>query len=317
MTIASGKKTGVNHVKMVATLTAAQRDALLGRLAESRDIKGPKDSNHQNSKAPIYFKNQSGMEVPPYACMQVVGTTESGGQNYLLIEQPKDGDGTNGWYVFNSHCRVADGDKGLCHDGVLVRSLTEGSPSAGEKVSPQAGSWYVTTGSLFPVAGPDDIADGVYRIFVNGGGGGGKMVMFTIDDVYGAASSSSEFCADKKRDAKDRYKATCVKVSCGSGPPETDENGQFEVVDYLGFLVGREEADVIGKTGMATYMGDCEGYDECEWVITWIDWFRERTVMTGFTMGDTSLCFKFENVKVWDHCKLPDECIPLTDCEEY
>jgi hypothetical protein len=317
MTISSGKNTGVNHAKLVATLTAAQRDALLGKLAESRDIKAPKDSNHQNSSAPIYFQNQSGMEVPPYACMQVVGTTESGGQNYLLIEQPADGDGTNGWYVFNGHCRVADGDKGLCHDGVLVRSLTEGSPSAGDKVSPQANSWYVAEGSLFPVAGADDIADGVYRIFVAGGGGGGKEVMFTIDEVYGTAIRESDLCDDRLRDAKDRYKATCVKVSCGTGAPATDEDGTFEVVDYLGFLTGRDESDVIGKTGLASYMGSCDGYGECEWVITWIDWFRERTVIVGFTLTDDSLCFEFENVKVWDHCELPDQCIALTDCEDY
>ena len=317
MSISSGKTTGVRHTRLVAALTAAQRDALLGRLAQSRDIKAPKDSNHQNSSAPIYFQNQSGMEVPPYACMQVVGTTESGGQNYLLIEQPADGDGTNGWYVFNGHCRVADGDKGLCHDGVLVRSLTEGSPAAGDKVSPQANSWYVKEGSLFPVAGADDIAAGVYRIFITGGGGGGQQVMFTIDEVYSTAVAASDHCDDKLRDAKDRYMASCVKVSCGSGAPVTDENGQFEVIDYLGFLTGREEADVIGKTGMATYMSDCDGYEQCEWVITWIDWFRERTVMTGFTITDTNLCFDFENVKVWDHCLLDPQCIPLTDCEEY
>lgn len=316
MTISS-TRTGVRHTKMVATLTVAQRDALLGKLAQSRDIKAPKDTNHQNSHAPIYFINYSGRQIPPYACLQVIGTTEKGCQNYLDCTRPLDGEGTNGWYVFNGHCPVENLEKGMCHDGPLVRTLTQGSLKAGDKASPQANSFYVKKGTMFPVAGPDDIADDVHRIFVTGGGGGGQQVMFSIDDVYGAATSSSEQCADKKRDAKDRYMASCVKVSCGSGAPATDENGQFEVVDYLGFLTGREEADVIGKTGLATYMGDCDGYDECEWVITWIDWFRERTVMTGFTMGDTSLCFKFENVKVWDHCKLPDECIPLTDCEEY
>jgi len=193
----------------------------------------------------------------------------------------------------------------------------EGSPAAGDKVSPQANSWYVKEGSLFPVAGADDIAAGVYRIFITGGGGGGQQVMFTIDEVYSTAVAASDHCDDKLRDAKDRYMASCVKVSCGSGAPVTDENGQFEVIDYLGFLTGREEADVIGKTGMATYMSDCDGYEQCEWVITWIDWFRERTVMTGFTITDTNLCFDFENVKVWDHCLLDPQCIPLTDCEEY
>jgi hypothetical protein len=315
--VTAGNNSGINHTKTVGALTVAQRDALLRMMNKTRDIPARTQPNHTQAAVPHYFKNVSGETVPAFACIQVTGTTESGGQNFLLGDKPADGNGDAGWYVFNGACAVPVGEKGVCHDGVIVRALTEGSPAAGDKVSPQADSWYVAKGSLFPVAGPDDIKPSVYKIFVNGGGGGGQEVMFSISDVYGTATRESDHCDDRLRDAKNKYKATCVRVSCGSGAPATDEDGTFEVVDYLGFLTGRDESDVIGKTGLASYMGDCDGYGECEWVITWIDWFRERTVITGFTMNDTNLCFKFENIKVWDHCELDPECIPLTDCEEY
>jgi hypothetical protein len=312
-----GNQVGVNHVKKVAALSTQQRDSLLKLLNQKQDIKAPRTPSHPQNAVKHHFVNRSGETVPAYGCIQVTGTEEIGGQNYLVGEKPADSNGTAGWYVFNSHCVVEDGDRGTCNDGVLVRALSEGSLNAGDKVSPKADSWYVESGSLFPVAGPDDIKQDCYKIFVTGGGGGGQEVMFTISEVYGTATRASDHCDDRLRDAKNKYKATCVKVSCGSAAPATDENGEFEVHDYLGFLTGRDESDVIGKTGLASYMGDCDGYGDCEWVITWIDWFRERTVIVGFTMTDDNLCFEFENVKVWDHCELDDQCIPLTDCEEY
>ena len=49
---------------------------------------------------PAYFHNDAGETIPAYACMQVTGTEEIDGQNYLVVEKPADTDGTAGGFVF-------------------------------------------------------------------------------------------------------------------------------------------------------------------------------------------------------------------------
>ena len=156
-------------------------------------------------------------------------------------------------------------------------------------------------------------------VAIPSGGSGGNEIMFTIDDVYGVQEAASDHCDDQLRDAKSSYVATCIKKPCSMGTvPGEDENGKIVVHDEVGFLEDREEADVIGKVGLATYMVECHGYQtECKYIITWIDWFRTIQVITGVRMSDTELCFDRKNVQVWDDCDLDPICIPLTDCVEY
>ena len=78
-------------------------------------------------EAPIYFRNDSGEEVPPFACMQCTGTVEYGGQNYVKINKPVDDSGDAGGYLFNGIAPVESGGYGLAHDGPFVRMLTDGS----------------------------------------------------------------------------------------------------------------------------------------------------------------------------------------------
>jgi hypothetical protein len=123
----------------------------------------------------IYVRNDDASEAPPYACMQVVGTVEVGGQNYLKVDKPIDGDGTAGWFVFNGPNAIASGDFGRAFDGPLCRMLTDGSTvTAGGLWGPVASQWEIEPGgSLFIAAGEDDIADDVMRGFFKGGGASG------------------------------------------------------------------------------------------------------------------------------------------------
>lgn len=306
---------------VVGALTVQQRDALLQNLVDRLGDKSPAASQMQGQQVVHhYVKNISGETAPAYACMQVVGTEEIGGQNYLKIDKPADENGDAGWYVFNSYQDIPNGELGIAYDGPAVRMLSNATGlTAGDQLGPQANSWYVGSGSLFIYAGDDDIRTDVVRAFVIGAGGGGNEIMFTIDDVYGVQEAASDHCDDQLRDAKSSYTATCVRKPCFMGTvPGADDNDKIVVHDYLGFLEGREEADVIGKTGLASYMVECHGYQtECKWIITWIDWFRVVQVVTGVRMTDTELCFDRKNVEVWDDCDLDPICIPLTDCVEY
>jgi hypothetical protein len=60
--------------------------------------------------------------------------------------------------------------------------------------------------------------------------------------------------------------------------------------------------------------GRRQKYDECKWVITWIDWFREVQVITNVIVTSNQIKFEVKNVKVWDDCDLDPITIDLTEC---
>jgi hypothetical protein len=113
---------------------------------------------------PIYVRNDSGVAVPPFACLQATGTVEAGGQNYITIDQPADTTGDAGPFIFNGFAEIAaTGDQryGIAHDGPLCRMLTNGTAMAsGDKARPVVNQWYIELGGeLFTIVGDDDIAD--------------------------------------------------------------------------------------------------------------------------------------------------------------
>jgi hypothetical protein len=143
----------------------------------------------------------------------------------------------------------------------------------------------------------------------------GDQIIFQIDELYSLADAISEHCDDKLEDAKDRYLATVMNRPCGVEVVAEEENGKVIVHDYLGsFLKDREESEVIGKIGVASYFTDLEEYDECKWVITWIDWFREIQVITNVIVTQEQIKFEVKNVQVWDDCELDPITIDLTEC---
>ena len=129
----------------------------------------------------ILIRNDSGEECPAFACCQVTGTVEAGGQNYLTIDKPADTTGAAGGYLFNSIAPIADGEYGLAYDGPLVRMLTDGSTiTSGDSWQPQVNEWDVVPGGdNFIAAGADDIATNVMRGFIQSAGGASKLIYAT------------------------------------------------------------------------------------------------------------------------------------------
>jgi hypothetical protein len=121
-----------------------------------------------------HVHNDSGEEIPAYACMQVTGTEELYEQTYLLVDKPADTDGTAGWFVFNGPNAIATGDEGTIQKGPVYRGFKNvGTASGGESWQPVVGQWYIESGgSQFVAAGDDNVDDDVVRVFIPGGGGG-------------------------------------------------------------------------------------------------------------------------------------------------
>jgi hypothetical protein len=120
-------------------------------------------------QAPIYVRNDSGVEIPAFACLQVTppGTVEAGGQNYITVDQPADTTGAAGGYLFNGQAPIEIGGYGIAHDGPVVRMLHTGSPVSGDRMIPVVASWSVAIGlGPFVAIGDDDIEPNVIRGFI-------------------------------------------------------------------------------------------------------------------------------------------------------
>jgi hypothetical protein len=127
---------------------------------------GPRVTQAIDNQREIYVRNDDATAAPPFACMQVTDTVEVDGQNYLVVEKPADSDGTAGWYVFNGQNEIeANGGFGIAFDGPMCRMLTDGSTvTAGDVWGPVASQWTIApSGSLFVIAGEDDIATDVVK----------------------------------------------------------------------------------------------------------------------------------------------------------
>jgi hypothetical protein len=111
---------------------------------------------------PIFIRNDSGEEIPAFACVQADGTVEAGGQNFIKVVKPT---GTSGVFLFNGIAPIEDGKYGIAHDGPECRMLTDGSTvTLGEGWQPESGEWAVTPGgSSFTAIGEDDIVADVMR----------------------------------------------------------------------------------------------------------------------------------------------------------
>lgn len=150
-----------------------------------------------------------------------------------------------------------------------------------------------------------------------GGGGGGEIVVFEILEESGTPAAGSTHCDDQLRDAVSSYTAYVRWRPCNVATvSEETSEGTIVVHDALGsFLANREAIEAQGKQGVAQYMQEDDGYG-CQWVITFIDWWREIQVISDIIHSPEEIRFKVKRVKVWDDCDLDDIVIPLVDCAD-
>lgn len=146
----------------------ARRVADATRKVERMVDRAPIDRTY-NLPAPLIFRNDSGYEIPPYGCVQVTGTTEIGGQNYLLAGRPIIWtSAVVGPFFFNSPWAVPDGEYGNFQPGPIYRAISDGtSISVGVRIGPVASSFEVGKGCLYSYLGPDDVATNCIRIISN------------------------------------------------------------------------------------------------------------------------------------------------------
>jgi hypothetical protein len=132
-------------------------------------------------EAPIYIRNDTGEEIPPFGCVQCSGTVEQGGQNYITVVKPVDDTGAAGGFLFNSIAPIGIDDNskyGIAYAGPLARMLTDGSTvTCGASWKPDVGEFAIIPGgSIFTAIGEDDIETNVMRGLYKGGGTSGASL---------------------------------------------------------------------------------------------------------------------------------------------
>jgi hypothetical protein len=153
--------------------------------------------------APIYVRNDSGVAIPPFACMQVTGAVDSGGQNYVTVNKPVDVAGAAGWFLFNGIAEIEIDGKGIAHDGPLVRMLTNGTTiSCGDRWRPTISQWYLTpaTSGIFSAIGADDIETNVMRGLIMGFS---ECTNPLVDVYFTGSMLQKEFCDGTIEDVVD------------------------------------------------------------------------------------------------------------------
>ena len=158
--------------KRIGVFTPAQRNDVLAVVKDYLTRTGLLSRNvgqqSYNQPLPVYVSNVSGVAVPSFACMQVTGTVEYGGQNYVTVTRPADTTGAAGLYLFNGFEEIEIGGYGVAQDGPLVRVLTSGAAiTCGANWQPTVAQWYASPGAgLLSAIGADDIATDIMKAFV-------------------------------------------------------------------------------------------------------------------------------------------------------
>jgi hypothetical protein len=213
--------------------------------------------------APIYVRNDSGEEIPAYACLQTTGTVEDGGQNFITVDQPVDNTGDAGPYLFNGQEPIEIGGFGIAYDGPLTRMLTDGATlSSGDKCRPVVAEWYIELGGdLITIVGDDDIEPDTVRGVIGASGGGGAGVI-----EYKIVSTST-------KSSGPYFGLKAASAIVHGAPCDRSEliGTTVEVIDHSNDLF--DETSMVGYTGWAAEMvflsldaeAECDTMSPCHW----------------------------------------------------
>jgi hypothetical protein len=211
----------------------------------------------------VFVKNTEAEAIPPFACMQITGTSVFGGRTVITVTKPTTLDGE---YLFNSPYQIEAGAAGWAYRFGVVVMLGVAPSEANAIYQPIVSSWEIEEGGgPFTVFGtyeitPESTTAALIGRFGSGGGGGGETIWFTITDVL---CPETDYVAETTLVAT----ATWYSQSCTGTPPGAEYGGEYHVYDLCNYLSGLTPTDLVGTTGRATYMYPLTGACEPKWVI--------------------------------------------------
>lgn len=113
----------------------------------------------------IYFKNNSGAEIPAYGVMQASGTTENV-LNYLIVERAYDYAACQGVTLFNGPFAVPDGEFGTAQNGPVYIAVHDAAITynVGDRMGWKSGAFTLALGAPLVYLGADDVVTNGCRV---------------------------------------------------------------------------------------------------------------------------------------------------------
>jgi len=149
--------------------------------AFEKGVKGRALDEKPITPTPISFVNKGTSTIPAYGCIQIVGTEEIGGRNYLQVTRPFDyTDSVMGPFLLNGPNEVEQDDLGTAQWGPIYRAISDGGAyTVGTRFGPIASAYTVGKGAVFTYLGEDDVETDCVRLIacetpllaIAGGGG--------------------------------------------------------------------------------------------------------------------------------------------------
>jgi hypothetical protein len=115
---------------------------------------------------PIFFRNDSGVTIPPYGAVQLSGTIESGVLNYSTVEQAYDYAATQSIVVFNNAFEVLNGDYGSGQVGPVFTAIHDAAITynVGDRMGWKSSAFTLGLGAPLVFLGLDDVASNACKV---------------------------------------------------------------------------------------------------------------------------------------------------------
>jgi hypothetical protein len=115
---------------------------------------------------PIYFLNKSTETIPPYGCVQMVGSSEIDGTTYIEVTRPFDySDSVVGPFLLNGPGECLPGEIGTAQWGPIFRAKKDSATySTGTRMGPKASAFELEKGCLFTFIGDDEQEDDLIKV---------------------------------------------------------------------------------------------------------------------------------------------------------
>jgi len=115
---------------------------------------------------PIFFRNDSGVTIPPYGAVQLSGTIESGVLNYSTVERAYDYAATQSIVVFNNAFEVLDGDYGSGQVGPVFTAIHDAAITynVGDRMGWKSSAFTLGLGAPLVFLGLDDVATNACKV---------------------------------------------------------------------------------------------------------------------------------------------------------
>jgi hypothetical protein len=115
---------------------------------------------------PIYFVNRSTATIPPYGCVQMVGSSDIDGTTYIEVERPFEyANSVMGPFLLNGPGECLQDQIGTAQWGPIFRAKKDSATySTGTRMGPKASAFELEKGCLFSYIGDDEQEDDLIKV---------------------------------------------------------------------------------------------------------------------------------------------------------